>query len=117
MAVAVRGSPWLPSRWTRSISWSAAAPMYAEHALSILIPLVVLAILWTLVRHWILPFVLGFALAVALGRSARPLMASAWAAVANVGEALFGQSRNDIADPREQYLDRRGPASSRYDDE
>ena len=91
--------------------------MYAEHALSILIPLVVLAILWTLVRHWILPFVLGFALAVALGPSARPLMASAWAAVANVGEALFGQSRNDIADPREPYLDRRGPASSRYDDE
>ena len=72
--------------------------MYAEHALSIVIPLVVLAILWTLVRHWILPFVLGFALAVALGPSARPLIASAWAAVANVGEALFGQSRNDIAD-------------------
>ena len=91
--------------------------MYAEHALSILIPLVVLAILWTLVRHWILPFVLGFALAVALGPSARPMMASAWAAVANVGEALFGRSRDDIADPREPYLDRRGPASSRYDDE
>jgi hypothetical protein len=46
--------------------------MYAEHALSILIPLVVLAILWTLVRHWTLPFVLGFAFAVALGPSARP---------------------------------------------
>ena len=90
--------------------------MYAEHALSILIPLVVLAILWTLVRHWILPFVLGFALAVALGPSARPLMASAWAAVANVGEAIFG-SRADIADPREPYLDRRGPASGRFDDE
>ena len=90
--------------------------MYAEHALSILIPLVVLAILWTLVRHWILPSVLGFALAVALGPSARPLMTSAWAAVANVGEALFG-SRDHIADPREPYLDRRGPAPGRYEDE
>ena len=70
--------------------------MYAEHALSILIPLVVLAVLWTLVRHWILPFVLGSALAVALGPSARPLMTSAWAVVAGVGEALFVRSRNDI---------------------
>jgi hypothetical protein len=91
--------------------------MYAEHALSILIPLVVLAVLWTLVRHWILPFVLGFALAVALGPSARPMMASAWAAVVNVGETVFGRSRDDIADPREPYLDRRGPAPGRYDDE
>ena len=97
--------------------WSAAASMDAEHALSVLIPLVVLAVLWTLVRHWILPFVLGFALAVALGPSARPLMASAWAGVANVGEAIFGRSRADIADPREPYLDRRGPAPGRYDDE
>jgi len=91
--------------------------MDAEHALPVLIPLIVLAVLWTLVRHWILPFVLGFALPVALGPSTRPLMASAWAAVANVGEALFGRSRDDIADPREQYLDRRGPAPGRYDDE
>jgi hypothetical protein len=91
--------------------------MDAEHALSVLIPLAVLAVLWTLVRHWILPFVLGFALAVALGPSARPLMASAWAAVANVGEAIFGRSRDDIADPREPYLERRGPAHGRYDDE
>ena len=83
--------------------------MYAEHALSILIPLVVLAILWTLVRHWILPFVLGFALAVALGPSARPLMASAWAAVANVGEAIFGP-RGDVADPHERYRELRRPA-------
>ena len=90
--------------------------MDAEHALSVLIPLAVLAVLWTLVRHWILPFVLGFALAVALGPSARPLMASAWAGVANVGEAIFGP-RADIADPREPYLDRRGPAHGRYDDE
>src|SRR4051812_27832668 len=88
--------------------------MDAEHALSVLIPLAVLAVLWTLVRHWILPFVLGFALAVALGRSARPLMASAWAAVANVGEAIFGRSRDDIADRREPYLDRRGPAPGQY---
>ena len=90
--------------------------MYAEHALSVLIPLAVLVVLWTVVRHWILPFVLGFALAVALGPSARPLMASAWAAVANVGEAIFG-SRSDVADPHERYLDRRGPAPGRYDDE
>jgi hypothetical protein len=89
--------------------------MDAEHALSVLIPLAVLAVLWTLVRHWILPFVLGFALAV--GPSARPLMASAWAAVANVGEAIFGRSRDDIADPREPYLERRGPADGQYDDE
>jgi hypothetical protein len=74
--------------------------MYAEHALSILIPLVVLAVLWTLVRYWILPFVLGFALAVALGPSARPLMASAWAAVAN-----------------ERYRELRRPAPGQYDDE
>ena len=91
--------------------------MITEHAVSVLVPLLVLVVLWTVVRHWILPFVLGFALAVALGPSARPMMASAWAAVANVGEAIFGRSRDDIADPREQYLDRRGPASGRYDDE
>ncbi len=90
--------------------------MYAEHALSVLIPVVVFAVLWAVVRHWILPFVLGFALAVALGPSARPLMTSAWAAAANVGEALFG-SRDNIADPREPYLDQRGPAPGRYDDE
>src|SRR5215207_7836529 len=104
-------------QWTRAIYWMAAAPMYAEHALSVLIPLVVLTILWTVVRHWILPFVLGFALAVALGPSARPMIASAWATVANVGEALFGRSRDGIADPRERYPDRRGPAPSRFDDE
>ena len=90
--------------------------MYAEHALSVLIPIVVLAVLWTVVRHWILPFVLGFALAVALGPSARPLMASAWAAVANVDEAIFG-ARSDVADQHERYLDRGGPAPNRYDDE
>jgi hypothetical protein len=91
--------------------------VYAEHALSVLIPLVVLTILWTVMRHWILPFVLGFALAVALGPSARPMMASAWATVAGVGETLFGRSRDDIVEPREPYLDRRGPAAGRYDDE
>src|SRR3954454_23519502 len=96
--------------------WSATASMDEEHALSVLIPLVVLAVLWTLVRHWILSFVLGFALAVALGPSARPLLASAWAGVANVGKAIFGP-RADIADPRELYLDRRGPAHGRDDDE
>jgi hypothetical protein len=117
LAVAVRWSPWLPSKWTHAIPWSAGAAVYAEHVLSVLIPLVVLAILWRAVRHWILPFVLGFVLAVALGPSARPMIASAWATVANVGEALFGRSRDDIADPRERYPDRRGPAPSRYDDE
>ena len=67
--------------------------MITEHALSVLIPLVVLAVLWTLVRHWILPFVLGFALAVALGPSAPPMMASAWATVAGVGElSLVGHA-------------------------
>ena len=91
--------------------------MITEHAVSILIPLIVLAVLWTLVRHWILPFVLGFALAVALGPSARPMMASAWVTVAGVGESLFGRSPDDIGDPRERYLDRRGPAAGRYDDE
>jgi hypothetical protein len=45
------------------------------------------------------------------------MIASAWATVANVGEALFGRSRDDIADPRERYPDRRGPAPSRFDDE
>ncbi|HLM23356.1 MAG TPA: hypothetical protein VK390_17765, partial [Propionibacteriaceae bacterium] len=70
-----------------------------------------------LVRPWILPFVLGFALAVALGPSARPLMASASATVAGVGETLFGRSRDDIGDMRERYLDRHGPAAGGYDDE
>ena len=90
--------------------------MHAETVASIVIPLLVLAVLWTVVRHWILPFVLGFALAVALGPSARPLMASAWAAVANMGEAIFG-ARSDVADQHERYLDRGGPAPNRYDDE
>ena len=74
--------------------------MSAENAVSILVPLLVLAVLWTVVRHWILPFVLGFALAVALGPSARPLMASAWAAVAGVGETVLGGFRDIMADPR-----------------
>ncbi len=89
--------------------------MSADHAVSILIPLLVLAVLWTLVRHWILPFVLGFALAVALGPSARPLMASAWAAVAGVGEALFG-SPDDRPDPHAWYPERRGPMRGDDDD-
>jgi len=94
--------------------------MYAEHAVSVLIPLLVLAVLWTVVRHWILPFVLGFALAVALGPSARPLMASAWAAVAGAGEAVFGsrdEARRDIAEPRVWRPDRGVPAPGRYEDE
>jgi hypothetical protein len=94
--------------------------MCAEHAVSILIPLLVLAVLWTVVRHWILPFVLGFALAVALGPSARPLMANAWASVAEVGEADFGSRgavRRDIAEPRPWLPERRGPVPGRYEDE
>jgi hypothetical protein len=90
--------------------------MITEHAVAVLIPLIVLAVLWTLVRHWILHFVLGFVLAVALGPSARSMMAGAWATVAGVGEALFGGSRDNIGDPRERYLDRRGPAAVRYDE-
>src|SRR4051812_21773413 len=104
-------------QWARAIYWRPWQSMFTEHAVPVLIPLIVLAVLWTVVRHWILPFVLGFALAVALGPSARPMMASAWATVAGVGESLFGRSRDDIADPRERYLDRRGSAPGRYDDE
>jgi hypothetical protein len=74
--------------------------MSAENAVSILVPLLVLAVLWTVVRHWILPFVLGFALAVALGPSARPLMANAWAAVADAGGAVLGGLRDNMPDPR-----------------
>ena len=74
--------------------------MYAENAALVLVPLLVLAVLWTVVRHWVLPFVLGFALAVALGPSARPLMASAWATVEDVGGTVLGGFRDIMADPR-----------------
>ncbi len=72
--------------------------MFPEHALSILIPVLVIGVLWVLVRHWILPFVLGFALAVALGPSARPLIADAWAGVVQAGNAVFGSDR-DLGEP------------------
>jgi len=91
--------------------------MYAEHAVSVLVPVLILAVLWTVVRHWIVPFVLGFALAVALGPSARPLLASTWEAVTDVGGALFGRSRDDMADFLETYPRRRGPAPGGYNDE
>jgi hypothetical protein len=79
-----------------------------ENVLPILIPVVVLVVLWTLLRHWILPFVLGFALAVALGPSARPMMANAWEAVANLGYAVFGAARDpDRPDRRERSPDDR----------
>ena len=43
--------------------------MYAEHAISVLVPVLVLAVLWAVVRHWILPTVpSGFARQPALGR-------------------------------------------------
>ena len=90
--------------------------MQAENIAAILIPVLVLVVLWTMLRHWILPFVLGFALAVALGPSARPLMASAWEAVANAGYAVFGSGPRggDIIEPRERYPERREPGSGRY---
>src|SRR5215212_7107997 len=103
-------------QWTRAVYWRPLQSMTTEHAGSVLIPLIVLAVLWTVVRHWILPFVLGFALAVALGPSARPMMASAWATVANVGEAMFGP-RSDMAEPRPWSPDRRRPGPGGYDDE
>jgi hypothetical protein len=80
--------------------------MYTDQAVSILIPLLVLAVLWVVVRHWIIPFVLGFALAVALGPSARPLLASVWSSVAQVGDAIFG-TRHEAAEPRRDEWDRR----------
>ncbi len=91
--------------------------MYAEHAISVLFPLAVLAVLWTVVRHWILPFVLGFALAVALGPSPRPLLASGWATVAGIGESLFGRPRDGFADRPETYPGRREPAPDGYGDQ
>lgn len=64
--------------------------MAPENILALLVPIVVLIVLWTVVRHWILPFVLGFALAVALGPSARPLMSGAWSLIAGAGDRMFG---------------------------
>ncbi len=72
--------------------------MPVESLAAIVIPLLVLAVLWTVVRHWILPFVLGFALAVALGPAARPMLAGAWSAVAGVGDAVFGTRRDEPYD-------------------
>ncbi len=88
--------------------------MNTEHAISILVPLLVLGVLWVLVRHWILPFVLGFALAVALGPSARPLMANAWSAVVQVGDTIFGTGSLDEAHPEE--WDRRSPRRGGYEE-
>ena len=89
--------------------------MSAENAVSVLIPVLVLAVLWTVVRHWILPFVLGFALAVALGPSARPMLANAWDAVANVGYAIFGSAREDgTGYDRERNPERREPGGRFY---
>jgi hypothetical protein len=89
--------------------------MSAENAVSVLIPVLVLAVLWTVVRHWILPFVLGFALAVALGPSARPMLANAWDAVANVGYAIFGSAGEHGTDyGRERYPERREPGGRSF---
>ena len=89
--------------------------MNTEHALSILVPLLVLGVLWVMVRHWILPFVLGFALAVALGPSARPLVASAWAALVQVGNTIF-DAGGDMDEPRPEDWDRRSPRRGGYDE-
>ncbi len=88
--------------------------MDTEQAISILIPILVLGVLWVLVRHWILPFVLGFALAVALGPSARPLMTGAWAAVVQVGDRIFGAG--DVDEPRPEEWDRRPPRRGGYEE-
>ncbi|KAA2244070.1 hypothetical protein [Salinarimonas soli] len=82
-------------------------PISAEQAVSVLIPLVVLAILWSVVRHWILPFVLGFTLAVALGPQARPLVSGVWSAVAGVGDRIFGSDRDDGGPPPAEWERRR----------
>ena len=89
--------------------------MDTEQAVSILIPILVLGVLWVLVRHWILPFVLGFALAVALGPSARPLMAGAWTAVVQVGDRMFGTG-GDRDEPRPEEWDRRAPRRGGYEE-
>ncbi len=91
--------------------------MNAENAISILIPVLVLAVLWTVVRHWILPFVLGFALAVALGPSARPLLETAWDAITKVGDAIFrGGPRGEDAIERSPERRESGPGRF-YDQE
>ena len=91
--------------------------MYAEHTISVLVPILILAVLWAVVRHWILPFVLGFAVAVALGPSARPLLASAWEVAADVGGAVFRRSRDGVADPPDTHPGRRRAAPGMYDDQ
>jgi hypothetical protein len=90
-------------------------PMQTGHAISILVPLLVLGVLWVLVRHWILPFVLGFALAVALGPSARPMLASAWSAVVQVGDRIFGAGRS-MDEPHPEEWDRRAPRRGGYEE-
>jgi hypothetical protein len=89
--------------------------MDTEHAVSFLIPLLVLGVLWVLVRHWILPFVLGFALAVALGPSARPMLASAWSAVVQVGDRIFGTG-STMDEPRPGEWDQRAPRRGGYEE-
>ena len=89
--------------------------MQTEHAISILIPILVLGVLWVMVRHWILPFVLGFALAVALGPSARPLLASAWGAVVQVGDTVFGTG-GGMEEPRQEDWDRRPSRRGGYEE-
>ena len=89
--------------------------MDSEHAISILVPILVLGVLWVLVRHWILPFVLVFALAVALGPSARPLMTGAWAALVQVGDRIFGTGC-DVDEPRPEEWERLLPRRGGYEE-
>ncbi len=86
--------------------------MSPENLVSLLVPVVVLVVLWSLVRHWILPFVLGFALAVALGPSARPLMAGAWSLIAGAGDRVFGSD----AGPVDERWEERRRSRQDYED-
>jgi hypothetical protein len=54
------------------------------------------------------------ALAVALGPSARPLMASAWAAVVQRGDTIFGTGGN-VDEHRYEDWDRRAPRRDGYE--
>src|SRR5687767_2332883 len=89
--------------------------MDTEHAISILIPLLVIGVLWVLVWHWILLFVPGFALAVAIGPSARPKLASAWSAVVQVGDRIFGADSSKD-EPHPEEWDRRLPRRGVYEE-
>lgn len=89
--------------------------MDTGHAVPILIPILVLGVLRMLVRHWIPPFALGFAPAVALGPSARPMLASAWSAVVQVDDGIFGTD-SSMDEPRPEERDRHAPRRGGYEE-